>query len=88
MRKFNEIMEDKTFEKNDYLKKIFCNNLKDLRKEKGLSQQEIAEKLGRAVSTYANWEQGRREPDIFDIYCLLWVFDTDANELFSLEDLI
>lgn len=62
---------------------IFKEKLKELRKEKGLSQKEFAEKLGIAVSTYANWEQGRTEPSICDIYNLLSTFEIEANELFS-----
>ena len=60
----------------------FSERLKDLRKEKNLSQKQLAEKLGIAVSTYANWEQGRRSPCIEDIYHLLKVLEIDANELF------
>ena len=62
---------------------LFKEKLKELRKEKGLSQKEFAEKLGIAVSTYANWEQGRTEPSICDIYNLLSVLEIEANELFS-----
>lgn len=65
-------------------KKIFCENLKLLRTEKHLLQKEVAEKLGVPLSTYANWEQGRTEPSIEDIYKLFEVFETDANELFDL----
>ncbi len=65
------------------LKTIFSKKLKELRQERQLSQRQMADKLGTAVSTYANWEQGRTEPGIYDIYNLLWVFDIDANELFD-----
>ena len=62
----------------------FSQKLKELRQEKEYSQKQVAEKLGVAVSTYANWEQGRREPKICDIYNLLFVLEIDANELFEL----
>lgn len=61
----------------------FCEKLKDLRAEKRLSQKTVSEKLGVAPSTYANWEQGRTEPCINDIYRLLEVFEIEANELFD-----
>lgn len=64
---------------------IFSERLQTLRKEKNYSQKTVARKLGVPVSTYANWEQGRREPSIYDIYNLMWVFEIDANELFPLE---
>lgn len=60
----------------------FVTALKELREEKGLSQKQVAELLRLPISTYANWEQGRREPSITDIFRLLQVFDATANELF------
>lgn len=68
---------------SEKIEKAFCDRLKELRAEKQLSQQSVAEKLGCPVSTYANWEQGRREPSIFDIYNILKVYEIDANDLFD-----
>ncbi len=68
----------------DY-KSIFKNNLKTLREEKRLSQKDVALKLGVPVSTYANWEQGRREPSIEDLFNIIAIFEIDANELFSIQ---
>ena len=61
----------------------FCKRLKDVRGERHMSQKAVADKLGIAVSTYANWEQGRTEPSINDIYEIIKVFGIDANELFD-----
>lgn len=69
-------------------KRIFSERLKELREERQLSQKDIAEMLGCAVSTYANWEQGRREPSIYDIFNLLYVFEIEANDLFIVDDLL
>lgn len=80
-------MEEKHENQNVFFKELFCTRLKELRAEKGLSQNETAQKLGCAVSTYANWEQGRREPSIYDIYHLMYVFEIDANELFNMDSL-
>ena len=63
---------------------IFSKRLKAIREEKQYSQKQLAEKLGVAVSTYANWEQGRREPSLNDIYNLLSVLEIEANDLFDL----
>ena len=63
-------------------RETFVKRLKELREEKKLSQKSIAEKLGIPVSTYANWEQGRREPCIEDIYKILNVLQIEANDLF------
>lgn len=63
----------------------FRNNLIELRKLRRWTQKQVADKLEVAVSTYANWEQGRTQPGIADIYALLSVFEIDANELFDVK---
>ncbi len=67
-------------------KQLFCERLKELREERRLLQSQVAKGLGCTVSTYANWEQGRREPSICDIFNLLQFFEIDANELFDVLD--
>lgn len=44
--------------------KQFCNNLKTARKECSLTQKMVAQNLNVVESCYANWEQGRTEPNI------------------------
>ncbi|MED3439226.1 helix-turn-helix transcriptional regulator [Bacillus subtilis] len=41
----------------------FSTKIKKLREEKKMKQQEVADKLGIARTTYASYEQGKREPD-------------------------
>jgi len=83
MKTLNQVMEEKRGNRIILFNEIFSSRLKELREERQLSQKAIAEKLGCAVSTYANWEQGRREPSIYDIYNLMWVYEIEANELFN-----
>lgn len=45
------------------MKVKFNENLKKVRKSKGLTQKALAEKLGVALSTVAMWETGSRQPD-------------------------
>lgn len=40
----------------------FCNVLKQLRQEKGITQKEIAEILGISQAAYSLYEKGQREP--------------------------
>ena len=47
---------------------MFAENLKKLRKEKGLSQEEMAAKLNVVGRTYGSWERNDREPD-FSTLC-------------------
>lgn len=42
---------------------MYSERLKELRKNKKLTQKEVAEKIGVARTTYAMYEQNRREPD-------------------------
>lgn len=61
------------------------NHLKSLRVSSCLSQKEFAARLGAPESTYANWEQGRREPSIADILAIIRTLEIDANELFDID---
>lgn len=61
----------------------FCKNLKYARKNKGLTQREVAQKLNVVESCYANWEQGRTEPNIEMLRKLCVIFDLTADELLN-----
>ena len=69
---------------SENFKEKFCDRLRELRTESRLLQKDVAEKLQIPVSTYSNWEQGRTEPSINDIYRLLMIFEVDANTLFDM----
>ena len=63
--------------------KLFCENLKNIRKEKGLSQKQVALKLNVVESCYANWEQGRTEPNISMLRKLCELFNITLDELIN-----
>lgn len=63
--------------------KIFCKNLKDARKYAGLTQKQIAEKLNVVESCYANWEQGRTEPNISNLRNLSKILNISIDELLN-----
>ena len=46
------------------MKLYFAENLKRLRKEKGLTQKALAARLGVAFQTISKWERGETHPDI------------------------
>lgn len=56
-------------------------NIKKLRIEKGLSQQQIANKLNVDRSTYSGWETGRRMPDTAMIFKISDLFNVDVSYL-------
>lgn len=54
-------------------------NLKYLRKEAGLSQQQMADTLGISQQAYANYENNKREPDRQTIIKLANYFDVSTD---------
>jgi len=44
--------------------------LKQARTDSGLSQEEVADKLGVSRQTMSNWENGRSFPDIVSVMAL------------------
>ena len=89
LKKTLQKMQDEEHKQRvELYKDIFSEKLRTLREERNYTQKTIAKKLGIPVSTYANWEQGRREPSIFDIFNIMSVYEIEANELFDITDLI
>lgn len=87
MKLLNQLIEETAENRNAFFRNIFSARLKEIREEQKLWQKDVADKLGCAVSTYANWEQGRTEPSICDIYNLMVAFGVDANELFNIDNI-
>ena len=63
--------------------KKFCKNLKAARKQVGLSQKQVAARLGVVESCYANWEQGRTEPNIDMLRKLSKLFSVSIDDLIN-----
>ncbi|MBP7056478.1 MAG: response regulator [Candidatus Omnitrophica bacterium] len=61
----------------------FGENLKKIRQEKNLSQQELAKKLNVAQSTIGMWESGQRTPKLGEINRLASVLNITINRLLS-----
>lgn len=61
----------------------FCTNLKEARKSCGLTQKEVAAALNVVESCYANWEQGRTEPNIAMLRKLSVILNVDIGELIN-----
>ncbi|MBQ8657956.1 MAG: helix-turn-helix transcriptional regulator [Clostridia bacterium] len=64
----------------------FQNRLKELRTEKGLSQKELAQKIGATYSAVSFWETGVNEPKISYVISLCKFFDVSADYLLGLVD--
>lgn len=63
--------------------------IKFMRQRAGLTQQELAERIGVGSKTISKWEQGRGIPDISLLYSLSLELDVDIESLLAgnLEDI-
>lgn len=68
--------------------KIFCERLKELRKEENLTQKELADKLNTTNSSVCDWECGRTEPDLSTLVKIADYFDVCADYLLGRTDYI
>ncbi|MCB0446963.1 MAG: helix-turn-helix transcriptional regulator [Gelidibacter sp.] len=64
------------------IQETFSDNLKVIRKEKGLSQNDVAEKSGMIASTYNRIENMKVSPSIDTIERIAKAMDTPFVELF------
>ena len=60
---------------------FFTDKLKALRKEKKLTQKELAEQIGIKQNSYSDWETGKNEPNLENIVKLSKILDTSTDEL-------
>ena len=63
--------------------KQFCKNLKETRKICNLTQKQVATALNVVESCYANWEQGRTEPNIDMLRKLGVLFNVNIDDLIN-----
>lgn len=59
----------------------FGETLRNLRTSNNLSQQQLADKLYVNRSSVANWESGRRVPDVVLLSRIAWLFGVDISVL-------
>ena len=59
----------------------FNNKLYELRKQKGLSQEELAHRLNVSRQTISKWEIGDSAPDMEKLVALSDLFEISLNEL-------
>lgn len=59
----------------------FGDNLRTLRKEKGISQENLAEKVGVSRQSVSKWETGETYPEMNNILELCKIFHCNINDL-------
>jgi transcriptional regulator with XRE-family HTH domain len=65
---------------------LFGERLRQMRKKRGLTLQDVADKLGVARSTYAGYESGYRQPDLEGLAKIAEILKTSADYLLGLTD--
>ena len=64
---------------------MLCDNLKNLRKAKGLSQEELAIKINVVRQTVSKWEKGLSVPDAETLQKMADILETDVTQLLGNE---
>lgn len=57
------------------------NKIAELRKERGLSQRQLATKLNTSQANLSRWEQGLNEPSIIECWKIADFFDVSIDVL-------
>ncbi len=64
----------------------FGEKIKDLRKERGATQKELAQALSITVSTLSHWECDYQEPSFKDLAMLANYFDVSTDYLLGITE--
>lgn len=67
-------------------KKLIGQNIKQLRKKKGLLQEDLANLVGLKVGTISKYEQGDRTPGINQMIIIAEALDCSVNDFLPTED--
>ncbi|WP_312647529.1 helix-turn-helix domain-containing protein [Aminipila sp.] len=59
------------------------DKLKEARKKKGMTQDDVEQKTGINKKTISNWENGVSRPDVDSISLLCKIYGIDPNDLFE-----
>ena len=65
------------------MKNNFANNLKFLRLQKNITQEELGKRLGKDYSTIGKWENGTRSPIMEDVIKIAEYFNVSLTDLIT-----
>ena len=72
--------------KDEDFAKIFAERLKELRKEQGLTGEQLAKAIGVSKMAISFWERGERIPNMLALVALANFFGVTVDYLCGLED--
>ncbi|MDE7254063.1 MAG: helix-turn-helix domain-containing protein, partial [Acetatifactor sp.] len=59
----------------------FSEKLKEIRKKEGISQEQLAERIGVSRQAITKWETGKGLPDVENMVIIAEIFKTTLDEL-------
>ena len=65
------------------IKENISNNIVYYRKKIGLTQSQLAERLGVKTTTVSTWERGASSPDIETLYDICKIFGVSLDEMYG-----
>ena len=65
---------------------MICENLSTLRKKHGLTQEQVAEKVGVSRQAVAKWESGDTVPDVMNCAALAKLYNVTLDDLVNYEE--
>lgn len=68
------------------MKIVLGERLKELREEQGLTQRQVAERLGLNSVTYLHYEKAQREPPLSVLADMANFFEVSVDYLLGLKD--
>lgn len=68
------------------IRETIRRNLIELRKEKGLSQTDVAQLVGKSKNAVGSWEQGLSLPDIETLYRLAKYYEKTLDFMYGEEE--
>lgn len=63
-------------------------NIKRFRIQAKLTQEELANRLGKSKNVISNWERGDNKPDADTIEEICLIFNISPNQIYSWEDAV
>ncbi|MBR4812026.1 MAG: helix-turn-helix transcriptional regulator, partial [Bacilli bacterium] len=65
-----------------------ANRLIELRKKSGLSQEELADRLGLSRQAVSKWERAEASPDTDNLICLARIYGVSLDDLLNTDESI
>ena len=69
------------------MKNLIKERLKELRKENGLTQKQVAKIINKSETGYASWEQGLAEPCINDLIAISEYYNVSIDYLVGKDEI-